>query len=44
MHALAAVAEAIGATTKKTEKLRLLGEYFRSRHVDEAATSAVFLS
>jgi len=44
MRTLAAVAEAIGATTKKTEKVRLLAEYFRSRTVDEAATSAVFLS
>ena len=44
MQALAAVAEAIAATTKKTEKVRLLAEYLRSRTVDEAATSAVFLS
>ena len=44
MHALATVAEAIGGTTKKTEKVRLLAEYFRSRTVDEAAISAVFLS
>ena len=44
MQALAAVAEAIGATTKKTEKTRLLAEYFRSRTVEEAAVSAVFLS
>jgi len=44
MQALATVAEAIGGTTKKTEKVRLLAEYFRSRTLDEAATSAVFLS
>ena len=44
MHALATVAEAIAATTRKTEKVRLLAEYFRSRTVDEAAISAVFLS
>ena len=44
MQALATVAEAIGGTTKKTEKVRLLAEYFRSRTVDEAAISAVFLS
>jgi len=44
MHSLAAVAEAISATTKKTEKVRLLAEYLRSRIVDEAAISAVFLS
>jgi DNA ligase-1 len=43
MRALATVAEAIGGTTKKTEKVRLLAEYFRSRSVDEAAASAVFL-
>ena len=44
MHALATVAEAIGGTTKKTEKVRLLAEYFHSRTAGEAATSAVFLS
>ena len=44
MLSFATVAEAIGATTKKTEKVRLLAEYLRSRSLDEAATSAVFLS
>ncbi|MGO9209927.1 MAG: ATP-dependent DNA ligase [Terriglobales bacterium] len=44
MQALATAAEAIGGTTKKTEKIRLLAEYIRSRTVDEAAVSAVFLS
>jgi len=44
MFRLAQVAEAIAATTKKTEKVRLLAEYFQSRTVDEAAVSAVFLS
>ncbi len=44
MEALATVAEAIGGTTKKTEKIRLLAEYLRSRSVGEAAISAVFLS
>ncbi|MFZ3212573.1 MAG: ATP-dependent DNA ligase, partial [Terriglobales bacterium] len=44
MQALATVAEAIGGTTKKTEKVRLLAEYFRSRTVEESAVSAVFLS
>ena len=44
MQALANIAEAIGGTTKKTEKVRLLAEYFRSHSVDEAAISAVFLS
>jgi DNA ligase-1 len=44
MHSLATIAEGIGGTTKKTKKIRLLAEYFRSRTVDEAAMSAVFLS
>ncbi len=44
MQALATVAEAIGDTTKKTEKVCLLAEYFGSRTVEEAAISAVFLS
>lgn len=44
MFQLAQTAEAISITTKKTEKVRLLAEYFQSRSVSEAATSAVFLS
>jgi DNA ligase-1 len=44
MFRLAQVAEAIAATTKKTEKVRLLAEYFQSRTIEEAAASAVFLS
>src|SRR3954469_608824 len=44
MFRLAQVAEAIAATTKKTEKVRLVAEYFQSRTIDEAAASAVFLS
>ncbi|MGZ4836842.1 MAG: ATP-dependent DNA ligase, partial [Terriglobales bacterium] len=44
MHLLAAAAEAIGGTTKKTEKVRILAHYLRSRTVPEAAVSAVFLS
>ncbi len=44
MFRLAQVAEAIAATTKKTEKVRLLADYFQSRTVDEAAASAIFLS
>ena len=44
MQALAATAEAVAATTKKTEKVGLVAEYFRSRPVDEAAQAAVFLS
>jgi DNA ligase 1 len=41
---LAQICEAIGATTRKSEKIAILAAYFRSREVDEAATSAVFLS
>ncbi|MGH9522140.1 MAG: ATP-dependent DNA ligase [Terriglobales bacterium] len=44
MEALAATAEAIAGTTKKSEKTRLLAEYFRSCSVEEAAQSAVLLS
>ena len=36
MEAFATTAEAVAATTKKTEKVRLVAEYFRSRPVDEA--------
>jgi DNA ligase-1 len=34
----------IGATTKKNEKIAILADYFRSRSLADAATSAVFLS
>src|SRR5437868_14826982 len=44
MQALAAIAEAVGGTTKKNEKTRLLAEYFRSRPLEEAAVSALLLS
>jgi DNA ligase-1 len=44
MHGLAQVAEAIAATSRKTEKVRRLANYLRSVPVDEAAISAVFLS
>lgn len=44
MQLLAQVAEAIAATAKKTEKVRLLADYFASRTIEEAATSTVFLS
>jgi DNA ligase-1 len=44
MQALATIADAVAATTKKTEKVGLVAEYFRSRPVDEAAQAAVFLS
>jgi ATP-dependent DNA ligase I len=43
MHHLAETCEAVAATTKKTEKVRLVAGYFRSRTVD-APQAAVFLS
>jgi DNA ligase-1 len=44
MQAFAQTADAIAATTKKTEKVRLVADYFRSRPLGEAAQAAVFLS
>ncbi len=44
MQSLAATCEAVAATTKKTEKVRLVAEHFRSRSIQEAAQAAVFLS
>jgi DNA ligase-1 len=44
MQAFAQTADAVAATTKKTEKVRLVAEYLRSRPIDEAAQAAVFLS
>jgi DNA ligase-1 len=44
MLALAPAAEAIAATTKKNEKVRIVAEYLLSRTIEEAAVSAVFLS
>ncbi|MBZ5507706.1 MAG: ATP-dependent DNA ligase [Acidobacteriia bacterium] len=44
MQIFAITAEGVAATTKKTEKVRLVAEYFRSRPVEEAAQAAVFLS
>lgn len=43
MREFAATCEAMAATTKKTEKVRLVAEYFRSCPA-EAAQAAVFLS
>src|SRR5215467_3530041 len=43
MQAFAVTCEAVAATTKKTEKTRLVAEYFRS-NPEEAAQAAVFLS
>ena len=44
MQAFARTAEAVAATTKKLEKVRLVAEYLRSRPVEEAAQAAVFFS
>jgi DNA ligase-1 len=44
MQAFALTAEAVAATTKKLEKIRLVAEYFRSHPVEEAAQVAVFFS
>jgi DNA ligase-1 len=44
MLEFAKTCEAIGATTKKLQKTAIVAEYLKSRSVDEAAVSAVFLS
>ncbi|HWS16585.1 MAG TPA: ATP-dependent DNA ligase [Candidatus Elarobacter sp.] len=44
MQAFALTADSVAATTKKTEKVHLVAEYFRAHPVDEAAQAAVFLS
>jgi DNA ligase-1 len=44
MQFLAATCEAVAATPKKTEKVRLVAAYFGSRSVLEAAQAAIFLS
>ena len=44
MQQLAKTCEAIAATTKKNEKVRIVGEYLQSRSIEEAAASAIFLS
>jgi DNA ligase-1 len=44
MQEFAKLCEAIAATTKKLVKTALVADYLRSRTVDEAAVSAVFLS
>ena len=43
MKLLATACESIAATTKKLQKTAIVADYFRSRQVDEAAVSAVFL-
>jgi DNA ligase 1 len=44
MLQLAETCERIAATTKKLEKTAIVAEYLRSRDIDDAAISAVFLS
>jgi DNA ligase-1 len=44
MRQLAEACEAIAATTKKLVKTGIVADYFKSRTIDEAAVSAVFLS
>ena len=44
MRELAKTCEAIAGTTKKLEKTRIVAEYLKSRPVEEASVSAVFLS
>lgn len=44
MQRLAETCEAIAATTKKNEKVRIVAEYLQSRTPEEAAASAIFLS
>src|SRR5215472_10557985 len=43
MQQLAQICEAVSATTKKTEKVALVAEYFARRPAEEAAQAAVFL-
>lgn len=44
MHHFAVLADAVAGTTRKTEKVRLVAEYLRSRPIAEAALATVFLS
>ena len=44
MERLAETGERIAATTKKSKKVAILAEYFRSRELADAMRSAVFLS
>ena len=44
MLQFAQTCEAIAATTKKLQKTAIVADYLRSRTIDEAAVSAVFLS
>jgi len=44
MQSFSFTADAVAATTKKNEKVRLVAEYFLSRPLEEAAQAAVFFS
>src|SRR5262249_16938755 len=44
MRLFAQTCEAVAATTKKKEKVRLVAEYIRTAPVEEAACAAVFLT
>src|SRR5690348_907354 len=44
MQSFTTTAETVAATTKKTEKVRLVADYFLARPVDDAAQAALFLS
>lgn len=44
MRQFAQTCEAIAATTKRLEKIQIVAEYLKSRPVEEASVSAVFLS
>lgn len=44
MQDFSQLADSVAATTKKTEKVRLVADYFRSRPTDEAPQAAIFLS
>ena len=44
MRLFSATADAVAATTRKNEKVRLVADYFLSRPIDEAAQAAVFFS
>lgn len=44
MFQLSQLCEAIAATPKKNEKVRLVANYFRSISIDEAAHAAIYLS
>jgi hypothetical protein len=44
MQFFSLTADAVAATTKKNEKVRLVADYFLARPLDEAAQAAVFFS